>query len=279
MKSAILIACLIVSAVAAPQKTAGLERESSEKKNEKLQFEAADSQYYTGAVVPETVVPDQTIPSYYYESGVAAVPAVSSVVSGVVPYSSSIGRTTLTTATSPATGLPIGHVYEHHGTSHIGHLASTVHVRRPAHLFTNPLVNYASPFLNTAAGIAHGQVQYINGQPAQYINGQWYYLNSQLPALHQGVYANPLNRPVYQTIAGKTYVQQYQPGTYSSVVTGAVRPAVQDSRWYTKTNTQQVAAPFYGQPQYYSGASGIKSQVAPRHEVASVSSQSERSDW
>lgn len=282
MKSVILIACLIASAACAPQKSAGLERE--EKKMAKLQFGPSDAQVYSSAIVPEIVsasreiVIDQVVPSNY---GSGYVSGVNSYVPGVVgPYSSIVGQKTLTQA-----GQPAEIVYEHVGQSHVGHLATAVHRRRPGHLLAGQYVPGSVATLptssswNSAAGYVNGQVQYINGQPAQYVNGQWYYVDAaQIPAIvDQGVYANPLNRPSVLSVSGvKRYNQVGQSGILG------VRPGhqYQDNRWYTKTNTQQpIVSPFYRQPQYspYSPAAThhTKSRHVPRPEVQS---EGER-DW
>ena len=324
MKSVILFACLIVSAATAPRKTAGLERESP--KSARQSFEPTDAQFYTGEVVsevpvsgkvtvpqvvpqaayagqavfPQVLAAEQVVPLQY--SG--AYPGVTSVVSGVVPYSSSVGQTTVTTATAPGSVLPAGQVWEHHGQTHFGHVATATHVRKPGTQYAYPQVSSAVPAVqvfqpsqvyNTAAGLVNGQVQYINGQPAQWINGQWYYINAaqaQLnPGFNQAVYTNTLNKanvapavvPSYAVPTGvKTYTQQQQTTYLQPGATFAgVRPAIpaQDNKWYTKTNLQPVAYPFYRQPQYVPVSTNTKTRVVPSPDVASVNVEGQKNDW
>lgn len=323
MKSVILIACLVVAVSSAPQETQQTEGTKgqpapqtvpvpAEKKSAKLQsFGPADAQFYTGPVVQDSVVPqqyvgqqqftyqaDQVVPSYYY-SGVQAAPGSAPTYhhqQGVLPYN---GQSTVSTsAAAPAgTTLPTGHVWEHSGATHFGHLGSAVHVKRTqgSYYYTSPVVSSVAGYpagsaWTSAAGLVSGTVQYINGQPAQYINGQWYYVNPAqvTPAVYAqgGVAANRPNVPASTVYTSPLYNVknfQTQPG-YVAVQRPAVAPQyVPANKWYTKTNVQPINSPFFGQvPQYAPiPAAGTKSlAAAPRPDVVPVAaSEGEKSDW
>lgn len=335
MKTSFLVACVLlsVSAAPAPEPTKG-----GSEKSGKLQWAPTDAQVYSTQVggqqqvIPESSVlrvSDSIAPtvSRTVYSSVAQSPLYVQAPQ-VVPYATS-GRTTVTTTGQPGS-LPDGYVWEHQGSSHIGHTSQAVHVKKQSGLAYNvpsynvqnvqtgynvPIRGYSVPnpvsgysvtgynaypsytgyvrdtaytgysgiqnipnvlqavpahltsyALNAAA--RHGEVRLFNGRHAQFLNNQWYYISPEAAATASGSWNQAWNQGVanFPSLANPTLqtVVLQNGQTVKTYATGAIpRPAIQDNKWYTKTNVRSPATPFYAQaPQYVEVAqSAIKPVV------------------
>jgi len=224
MKGIILIAFFILAAEAAPKKPLPAaapksgDKEGQESAPQQV-FEPADGQFYTisgSSVAPapgsvgQSVVPFAPVPQVQYQTGSY----------NVVPYNTVqvAGQTVL-----PATQVPTGTVFEHAGTTHVGHTATTVHVKKPASLY------YSGPAVD-------GQVRFINGQKARYVNGQWLYVsdNSPVPAGSLPSTLQYVDAFVNPAVTGQA---QYINGQAVQYINGQAVYFANGQYYYTNSNT------------------------------------------